>query len=510
MNHLVSELIFIYRKFISDPFDPFLRPVEGGTKEETLFFDYLNNNPAEVEAYWQQGITERNEKKAFMMLRNQFIEKMIRYVLILNPKHITKSVFVLSFIDLIKVSSISRILMALGFNNSGVYLAKKATHRAIEIESWDIVLSLSSILNQFYALRANEKRAREYSDLADYALEAIKVSREMRGMLNKWTLRFGRKRKADAEAISLLLEDIKVADEILEKHPTPSVMHYNYRIKLFYYDATMDYETTIKLCEEARANLLAKQKIVDQNRLGIYHGTQMYCYLNLKRFDEAQVLAEQVNDFFNEGTLNWFISMEYYFVLSVQTANYSHAYELLEKAISAPTYNQLRGPRQQVWRLLEGYMQFIISSGLWEDKPHKIEVEQFRTTKFLNEVISLSWDKTGIQVSILILQIMFLLHQGKYEAIIDKKDALKRYVYRYLYTKENERSRVFLTLLLRVVELNFVYSEVSTRTKRLYNVLKSFEMNYLANLGGNEIVDYELLWEWVLETLKRNWSKSAT
>jgi hypothetical protein len=124
----------------------------------------------------------------------------------------------------------------------------------------------------------------------------------------------------------------------------------------------------------------------------------------------------------------------------------------------------------------------------------------------MNEVGNLSRDKTGFHVSILILQIMFWLNRAEYGAIIQQQPALKRYIYRHLYSRDNERARFFLTFLSRMVDYNFIYADVETGTKRLFNALKGQEMNYVANLGGNEIVEYELLWTWVLNRLKENWS----
>jgi hypothetical protein len=317
---------------------------------------------------------------------------------------------------------------------------------------------------------------------------------------------FGKKRRASQGDIDELALDLIKANGIVQDGNNPGLKHYYYRIKLFYLDAVMDYSNALKLCDEAIGYIYKHSKIPDNNKIGIYTGTQMYCFLNLRRFEEARDLAETFERYFTPGTINWFNVMEYYFVLSVQTTNYIHAYELLAQVTSNTTYSQLTGSRRKVWRLLEAYMQFIINSGIWVDKPPKIQAEEFKIARFMNEVGNLSRDKTGFHVSILILQIMFWLNRAEYGAIIQQQPALKRYIYRHLYSRDNERARFFLTFLSRMVDYNFIYADVETGTKRLFNALKGQEMNYVANLGGNEIVEYELLWTWVLNRLKENWS----
>lgn len=347
--------------------------------------------------------------------------------------------------------------------------------------------------------------------MADFSLRRLTSERSIRKLLDKWTLLFQRKRKANESEIRELLKDMEEGDMIVDRVPTPNLRHFNYRLKLFYYDAVRDYERAIEICQEAREKLTENVRKIDNSKLGIYQGTQMYCYLNLKKFSDASSFAEKSDEYFPIGTLNWFTFKEYYFVLCIQTTRYEKALEQLEQALSARSYTNLRGVRQQMWNLFEGYMQFTILSGLWKGRSDEVEVKQFKLAKFLNEVVSLSGDKTGIHVSVLILQIMFLLQQGRYEDIIDRKDALRRYVYRYLYSKENERSRIFLSMLLRMIECDFSYSITKTKTQRLYKSLTEQQMNYQANLGGNEIVDYEVLWNWTLNTIKGSltWKSAA-
>ena len=66
-----------------------------------------------------------------------------------------------------------------------------------------------------------------------------------------------------------------------------------------------------------------------------------------------------------------------------------------------------------------------------------------------------------------------------------------------------------MTMLLRMIENDFSFANTMEKTRRLQTQLSNLQMNYRANLGGNEIVDYELLWDWVLNTLKRQWPKAA-
>lgn len=506
MKGVVHELAKFYRMISFRPESYFLVPKSDGSKVERLFQQYLlGKDEDELKA----DLYADGSEKAFMMLRKDLAERLYKYVLVMDPAKLSTSVQVQRQVTILKNAISARILLFLGLYRSGLHLAKHTIRDAQKAEIWDIVYSLSSVLSTYFSLRDNFKSFKEYDDLADRALTRLGKERKLRSLINKWSLIYARRRKATQDEILELKGDCDVGDRVVEDAATPNLLHFNYRLKLLYYDAIMDYEKAISICKEAMNRLTSDKRNPDIRKVGIYNGTQMYCYLNLKKFSDASAFAEKFEEYFVAGTLNWYISTEYYFVLCIQTNRFESAYEQLQKALNNRTYGQLRGMRAQMWNLFEGYMQFVISSGLWNAPEGVQENRRFKVAKFLNEVVSLSGDKTGIHVSVLILQIMFLLQQERYGDIIDRKDALRRYVYRYLYSKENERSRIFLSMLLRMIECDFSYAITKTKTQRLLKSLTEQQMNYQANLGGNEIVDYEVLWNWALDAMKGNLTRNS-
>jgi len=500
MESVVKELVKFYTFFFGKSNKSLLRPGEVGNKSSALFSEYLGHHEGKRDT----------SGKAFMMLRKGLIEKLSQYVSVSDPSQIYKSPYQVEHMRAQKDSMNARILFSLGLYKSALYFAKRAVESAQKLEIWDVLVVQSSILSNYFSIRTDKAKFEYYNDLASFGLDAYQMDFKLRSLQNKWNLRFSKKRKATAKELEELKQDVITADQIVSDCTLVTPNHHCSRLKLTYYDALMDYNKAIQICIQARNLLLSKGKLQDRNKLAIYHGVQMYCYLNLKDFENAKKFALELDDYFPEGSLNWFIFMEYYYVLSVQTENYGNAYKLLRRVGKSPAFGQLKGVRQQVWKLLAGYMEFAISSRIWNNHEKAEEdIKEFRVNKFLNEVVNLGADKTGIQVSVLILQVLFLLHKEDYAQIIDRKDALRRYIYRYLYSKENERSRIFMNMLLRVIESDFSYSITREKTSRLLKSLKDQQMNYQANLGGNEIIDYELLWNWVLKTLKDNWSTAA-
>lgn len=504
MESVLRDLIRFNKRYKLNFTEVFIKPRVGGKKVERLFFQFMNGNVGSDIRGNDGRVT-----KSYMMLRKGLVDKLLRYVLVHDPVKLFKPDYHREFFSVLRGALIARILLSLGFYHVGLFLAKKNVSRAEELEVWDVVITLSTILSNYYAIRGDRKSYALYVKTAEQALVNISSDFKVRAYLNKWSLFLSKKRKADQSVLKDLAKDVVLSQEMAEKSTSRNALHYYYRLRIIQLDILMDFKALISTCEEARSTLLSSKKTPDINKLGIYHGAQMYGYLNLKEFEKAKIFARDIDEYFNPGTLNWFIHMEYYYVLSIQTGNYENAQEILTKVMTTQGYENLKGIRQQTWLLMEGYMQFVVLSGIWEGLGRSGGTGQFRLAKFLNEVVSLSGDKTGIQVSVLILQILFMLQDGRLEDIIDRRDSLRRYVYRYLYSKDNERSRLFLSMLLRMIECDFSYAVTVSKTSRLLTLLNEQEMNYKANIGGNEIVDYVLLWDWILNHIKKNWSKSV-
>lgn len=499
MNDVLNELIRFNSRFNSRGF---LKELEKeNTKTSVLLKEFMHD---------QDGFNNRSSK-SFMMLRRELVLILSRMVPNAHVKKINKSGYYRNYFGAIRDLYASRVLLSIGLYNSGLWLLKRTVKSADNFEIWDVVLSGSTILENYFAIRNDPKSYKYYKDLSDKAMDFIFRLQRLKRIFNKWVIEFVDKRQVKPSTYSQLVEDIKVSEALLKDGDPWNFHHLVFRLKLILYQAKAELEKVLNVCSMAKRKLKENSKMIDFNKYGGYVSTELYCYINLKRYQEAYDCAQELEEYEEEGTLNWFLYMEYYFILLIQTKKYDKAMELVNRVTSSNGFAQVKKNRAQkdIWTLFSAYIEFLLSSGIWLNPNQDLNVNEFKVNKFTNDVADLSKDKTGLLVSILILQVLFLLKLGRFEDIIEKKDALRRYVSRYLNTRENERSRLFLSLLLRMIECEFSYTRTNEKTQRLQARLKDEEVIYKSNLGGNEIVDYEILWDWVLTTLKTKWPKAA-
>jgi hypothetical protein len=132
-------------------------------------------------------------------------------------------------------------------------------------------------------------------------------------------------------------------------------------------------------------------------------------------------------------------------------------------------------------------------------------VKKFRINKFVNEVVIYKKDKSGANIAVLILQILFLLNEQKYNGIIDRTEALKSYQQRYLRNDETFRSQCFIRMLILMSECSFNKKATQRKTEKLWTKLQSKPINIAEQSADIEPIPYETLWGFVLDALDEKW-----
>ncbi len=91
--------------------------------------------------------------------------------------------------------------------------------------------------------------------------------------------------------------------------------------------------------------------------------------------------------------------------------------------------------------------------------------------------------------------------KGIMKKVIDRVESLNLYCYRYLRKDDTYRSNCFIKMLLQLPKANFHREAVVRKTEKLYNKLIENPSNLSMQASEIEIMPYEMLWEYVLDSL---------
>lgn len=126
---------------------------------------------------------------------------------------------------------------------------------------------------------------------------------------------------------------------------------------------------------------------------------------------------------------------------------------------------------------------------------------KYKQGKFLNSIPVYSKDKRDLNVSSLIIQIVFVIVKKDYDQAIDRIEAIEKYCSRYLRKDENFRSNCFIKALLQVPISGFHKAGVERRAKKYIGQLSDVPLEMSNQPYEVEIIPYEDLWQIIMDSL---------
>ena len=226
-------------------------------------------------------------------------------------------------------------------------------------------------------------------------------------------------------------------------------------------------------------------------------------YLHLKEYDSGFERAEIVDNSALTGTNNWMTYKEYHFLLCMHSKRYEKAEEVIKRVTSHDRYKYSSESRIELWNIFSAFVYLVLKANPKSKAKLKYRKEPFRLFKFLNEIPIYEKDKRGLNISILVLQILLLFDKRHAFLIIDRIESINLYSKRYLRKDAFYRSNCFIRMLSERVKHDFDFKLVQEKTETFFNKLKGERLSYRGTHEDIEIIPYEHLWEFVLEKLKR-------
>ena len=328
-------------------------------------------------------------------------------------------------------------------------LAKKFTLHELTIKQ------LNSVLNHYSFVETNSKKMKYYMNELEFELNAYNAEIFVRKcnaiMSHMYVTSKGHYTKNHLNSVKEMVEQMQA---MKKKYKTYSIISFVSDLTFFYFQTIGDFKTDLQLAKESLEEI-SNMPILE--KLGIYQSKRniAIAHFRLQNYKEASISFEDAISMLTLGTRNWFNATSLYYLNLIYSRDYK---KLVELSIAVLTNKNLsKFPYfEEQWKLREAYLHFLIKSEIIQlDEQQKKAVKPFSLSKFLNSVPFHTKDKSGQNITIIIIQVLFLLLDNKYGKIIDKIDSLTQYTYRYLHRDETFRSNCFIKMLLLMIKADF-------------------------------------------------------
>ncbi len=447
---------------------------------------------------------EGNSDEKYKQLKGALKERLMNTVLFVDKEAESGTERARAQATCYRNLAVMNILSLFGAHQTRLYLAKKILREA---EKYELMLPAIEVL--MYLCKYNSIYLGDYEEFVSYQdallekLNILNVEVTLRNNYYDLMVHYVNNKSNYKKVVDQAKNQKQfIQDLLLEANSEDAIYYGNLSLLIALSDAK-DVNKRVALCKEVLKQL-NKKGFVHSPYHFIFFANMSLSYIEMRKYSVAKKNLEKTLTYTLEASFNWFKAKELYFLLYMQTAQYEEGEKVVEEVFAQSKLKKMSSNVQEQWRINRAYVFLLKEVGLLEKgKKYK----PFNVSKFFNEVPTFSKDKRGVNVPILVIQVMFWLSRGDRDRLIDRVESLKQYTYKYLRDPYLKRSHLFLKMLCVVSTVGFDPDQVRKRVRKWHEELISTPANLVSQPFEMEIIPYERMWEMVMKLLEEKAGK---
>lgn len=392
----------------------------------------------------------------------------------------------------------ANILFAKNAHSTAVDIGRHILKHAQKYEFTGLVVDISRKLCLYYGTNnGNRNKYDFYSSLQMEYEPILQAEKKAEHLYLDLVIKFVKNKSAKRETSLAASSSYKVIHSSLKKYQSYALQFYGGLIKLMIYTALNDYDQALEVCDDIIFRFENKEYQA-HTPLNIAYYQKLVCYTQLKEYEKGREVAQKCISLIQPGSFNWFKYHELYLILLLHTKRYPESIEVLKKVKKHKRFNFLPENIIEIWKIFEAYIFYLKAIEVLDVGSND---PKFRLAKFLNDTPIFTRDKAGLNISILIIQILFLIEKKEYNKIIDKAESIDKYCNKYLKKQDTIRAYYFIKMLISIPAASFDKTLLVDKANKYFDELMSHPFE-VASQGHNiEIIPYETLWKYALDTL---------
>lgn len=398
----------------------------------------------------------------------------------------------------------AKILLGKNALEIGLYLCKRVLRYSTKFEFTEITVEVLRNLRLHYATKeGNAKLFEEFNEQYKYYFAIYQAENLAEELYADLVLNFVNSRADDTLSKKQSLAASEQLRPLLEQYPD------SYRLPLCAMLIEMNGYLTV--IEQEQAIAASQRYLAYFQRkpyeaivpLQVLYYQQLISYTMLRDYSAGQRVVVDVLNNLEDGSFNWFKVQELFFILAMHTGQYQEALSVFQAVTQHRRFSFLPASNQEIWQIFKAYLSFLQAAGYLQDVQDDDAV-QFRLGKFMNETPIFSKDRRGMNIPILIAQLLHWVSQGKTSKVIDRIDALEKYCSRYLTKDTTFRSNCFIKMVMQLPAGNFHLVAVGRKAAKYVSRLEEAPIDLKSQTYEVEILPYDTLWGMVVDVLVQN------
>jgi hypothetical protein len=497
----LKELVWIINKGKLRSLQRLSQPLEKSTKLGQLYHKIAEEQVASDQEAYSSLYKGEGGQSAYRKLKLTLRERLVSVLFLMDASQASFTSYQRAYYESCKNWAAVKMLLGRNARKTAIKTAKRALRQAEKYEFSAIGRDITDVLRFHYgAIEGDFNNYEHYNKLFEQYDEQARWETKAKGLYLSLIIHFVNDKSHKNEIGQRASIAYGELQNVLAEHQTHDLHLYAFLIRLVGAMAVNDYEQALKVCGAA-VSFFEKKPFKTQASQQIFSYQQLECYTQLRRFEEGQQVAERCLASLEEGSFNWFKYLELYFFLSMHTWQYQQAYEVFLKAVDNKRFKALPDNQRELWSIYEAYLHYLKALGKFEAETEDKRFNKFRLGKFLNDTPIYSQDKRGVNISILLLQLLFFIYRKQYDKAESCAYSLKQYNQRYLDRNQHFRSSCLINMLAQIPKAGFHLQAAKRKAEKYYQQLIAVPVELSSQSNEVEILPYERIWQLVLESL---------
>jgi hypothetical protein len=444
----------------------------------------------------------KNAMQPYQRIKNALWDYLIQMLLVIDPALPQYNARQRSFFECHKKWAAIKILIGRNAHRSTIEVASEVYKLARKYDFTEVALDVARSMRLYYgSIEGDLKKHTLYSKEVTMLEEMFRYENLAEYHYTDQIIGFVNSKAAQKNInfeASKLFEQIEQGLHLYDSYR----LHFMGRLlETLIYSSINDHKNTIVVCDKA-IRFFESKNYTANVPLQAFLYQEMVCYLQLRDYDRGRAAATRGLSLLQEGSFNWFKYQELLIFLTFHTGKYQDSFEIYKVTVKHRRFATLPAGIQQIWKIFEAYLHYLLASNLiLPEEDEKAMISRFRMARFLNETPLYNKDRRGLNIPILIFQILFLILTKRYDETIDRIEAIEKYTTRYLKKDDNFRSNCFVKMLLQIAVAGFHQAAVARHADKYIKMLDKVPLDFANQAHDIEIVPYEVLWKLAIDSL---------
>ena len=429
---------------------------------------------------------DQHQMEYFRKTRERLLKRVIGEVLAFKET----SPYQGKFAECHKELAALHVLQSSGHRKEMIYFAERLIKKALRYEITDVIVATADIIYHHYgSVIGNQGLSKKYLDIIEEYEPIQLAERKANRSFVHLASHFAKSRVGNQETKALAK---KYAGELLHglsQYNSFRYHYFTYWIQSIHAQLQKDNTLLLEICDRALRFFQGKSYPIPQNILFIF-GFEKRASLALetKDYDLAGRAVKMGMDLMQNSPYNYSICLIYKAMIGFHKGDNELVHEAIQESQDYRNFAQ----QKEQWHIIDAFAHFLDIEG----------ATKFKLGKFLNQVPLFSQDKQGLNITIIVIQVLHYIKQNQFGNLIDRFDALQKYTTRHLKRDHTYRSNCFLKMILLLPAKNFHPVAIERHAATILKKMDKYQES-----GDVEIVPYERLWREVMKCLEFQYVK---